>query len=168
MIYTAWGQDGQANTFHPGTERPRFSDGRFQDDCEELIWTIEADTWEEAMTKYHELQGWEPYVPFDPPNPTADASSSAPETAPPLSQPAPDSSHPLHPFPNHRAHLVSGTLHLMKLRPQRLGEQRGHLLMHLAQKSDERTGIAYGSCVGPFTRQSGNRSSAYRANVILI
>jgi len=29
-----------------------------------LKWTVEADTWEEAMTKYHEHMGWEPYKPF--------------------------------------------------------------------------------------------------------
>ena len=30
----------------------------------ELLWTIEADTWEEAMQKYHTFQGWEPYKPI--------------------------------------------------------------------------------------------------------
>lgn len=26
---------------------------------------IEGDSWEDCMQKYHEHQGWEPYVPFD-------------------------------------------------------------------------------------------------------
>jgi len=30
-----------------------------------LCCVIEADSWNEAMTKYHEHQGWGPYVPFE-------------------------------------------------------------------------------------------------------
>lgn len=30
-----------------------------------LLHTFEADGWEEAMTKYHELMQWEPYKPLD-------------------------------------------------------------------------------------------------------
>lgn len=29
-----------------------------------LLRTIEANSWNEAMTKHHELMGWEPYVPI--------------------------------------------------------------------------------------------------------
>ncbi|HQX53527.1 MAG TPA: hypothetical protein PLY87_29535 [Planctomycetaceae bacterium] len=30
-----------------------------------LIWTIEAPSWTEAMTRHYEKQGWKPYVPLD-------------------------------------------------------------------------------------------------------
>ncbi len=29
-----------------------------------LIFECEAETWTEAMTKWHEFNGWEPYKPF--------------------------------------------------------------------------------------------------------
>lgn len=61
MIYTAWGKSGYANCLHKGTRQPCFVDGTLDDECPELIWTIEADSWEEACRQYHELQGWEPY-----------------------------------------------------------------------------------------------------------
>jgi len=32
---------------------------------DEPTWTVDADSWEEAMTKYHDHMGWEPYVPMD-------------------------------------------------------------------------------------------------------
>jgi hypothetical protein len=68
MIYTAWGKDGRANTLIGGEGPPQIQD----EDNSELIWTIEADTWEEAMQKYHALQGWEPYKPMTFPAPKAD------------------------------------------------------------------------------------------------
>jgi hypothetical protein len=30
-----------------------------------LVWWVEADTWEDAKRAQHEHHGWEPYVPFD-------------------------------------------------------------------------------------------------------
>ena len=69
-IFTAWGQDGQAHTLHAGVEQLRLSGGALMPDCPELIWTIDAETWEEAMAKYHELQGWEPYRPMDADDPS--------------------------------------------------------------------------------------------------
>ncbi len=30
-----------------------------------LLWTVDADSWHEAMTHYHKWQGWKPYVPMD-------------------------------------------------------------------------------------------------------
>jgi hypothetical protein len=61
VIYTAWGRDGQANTLTAGEGPPQLQD---EDNCE-LIWSIEADSWEEANQKYHTLQGWEPYKPME-------------------------------------------------------------------------------------------------------
>ena len=63
-IFTAWGKDGSAYIFVPGEELPRFVDGTPQDDGLELIWRIEAASWNEAMARYHELQGWEPHQPM--------------------------------------------------------------------------------------------------------
>lgn len=63
-IFTAWGNDGYAHIFVPGEDVPRFADGAPMEDNLELIWRIEAADWDEAMTRYHELQGWEPYKPM--------------------------------------------------------------------------------------------------------
>ena len=30
-----------------------------------LIWAVEADSWDEAMTLYHERMGWSAYRPLD-------------------------------------------------------------------------------------------------------
>ncbi|MCB1245305.1 MAG: hypothetical protein R3F31_25895 [Verrucomicrobiales bacterium] len=30
-----------------------------------LIWTVEAENWEEAQTKKHHYLGWEPYIPME-------------------------------------------------------------------------------------------------------
>ncbi len=30
-----------------------------------LAWSVEAASWAEAMTRYHEWRGWEPYRPTD-------------------------------------------------------------------------------------------------------
>ncbi len=69
MTYTAWGTDGKAHTLVEGEHAPRFADGSSQPDCGDLIWRIEADSWDAACRKYHELQGWEPSVPPQPPPP---------------------------------------------------------------------------------------------------
>lgn len=62
-VYTAWGKDGYANTLIDGEGPPRWSDGDLMtpEECPDLIWTIGADSFEEACIKYNELQGWEPY-----------------------------------------------------------------------------------------------------------
>ena len=31
----------------------------------EFIWSVEASSWHEAMTLYHEFMGWEPYIRTD-------------------------------------------------------------------------------------------------------
>lgn len=31
----------------------------------ELIWVILTPSWEAACIRYHELQGWEPYIPME-------------------------------------------------------------------------------------------------------
>jgi len=73
MIYTAWGTDGDANHFLPGDKPPHPS---LDDDPLELVWTIEADSWPEAINKFHALKGWPPqewpadWPPDEPPTPS--------------------------------------------------------------------------------------------------
>ena len=62
--YTAWGNNkGDVETFVEGTSRSCFADGTPQPDCEELMWCIEAETWEDEMAAYHVRQGWEAMQP---------------------------------------------------------------------------------------------------------
>lgn len=60
----------------PTTRHEAWSDGSFfpvinrsaieQVEAEStLLWTVDAASWHEAMTRYHEWQGWKPYVPMD-------------------------------------------------------------------------------------------------------
>jgi hypothetical protein len=64
-VFTAWGNNGVASLFIEGEGPPRFSDGTLIDPGCEKIWRIEANTINEGMSKYHELQGWEPYSPVE-------------------------------------------------------------------------------------------------------
>jgi hypothetical protein len=59
MIFSAWGADGEPNTLIAGEGPPRFGDGRPDPTAPDRIWRFEADTWEEAERRYHQLQGWE-------------------------------------------------------------------------------------------------------------
>jgi hypothetical protein len=63
-VFTAWGHGDRASTLIAGEGPPRFADGTRFPDCEALVWRIEADSWEDACRRYHELQGWEPYRPM--------------------------------------------------------------------------------------------------------
>lgn len=67
MVYTAWGKDGLASLVKGGEGPPRGANGALllPEEHPDLIWVIESETWEGAMIRYHELQGWEPYVPMD-------------------------------------------------------------------------------------------------------
>ena len=58
MLHQAW-SDG---TFCPIANRDAAE--RVPADAK-LVWTIEARSWTEAMQKYHEFRGWEPYQPID-------------------------------------------------------------------------------------------------------
>ncbi len=61
--YTAWGMNGLPQTFVEGEERPKFSNGTLMPDCGELIFSIQAATWEEAMAIYNLRLGHDPYRP---------------------------------------------------------------------------------------------------------
>jgi hypothetical protein len=68
MKCTAWGKDGCAHILIGWEGPPTWNnqpDGPIMEDATELIWTIEANSWDEACVKYHELQGWEPYKPME-------------------------------------------------------------------------------------------------------
>ncbi len=58
MRHEAW-SDG---SFFPVINRSAFE----QVEAESaLLWTVDAASWHEAMIRYHEWQGWKPYVPMD-------------------------------------------------------------------------------------------------------
>lgn len=65
-IYTAWGSaDGSVFAFHEGEGRPTFVDGTPDPDVTELVCRFEADSYNEAMQKYYDLQGWGEYRPME-------------------------------------------------------------------------------------------------------
>jgi hypothetical protein len=66
MIFTVWGKDGRACCLVGGEGPPPAQD----EDTAELIWRIEASSYEEAMQRYYDLQGWGTYKPIcpDPPS----------------------------------------------------------------------------------------------------
>jgi hypothetical protein len=68
-LYAAYGEpgDSRATCFGPGlAESYRTSMIGLEpgEPGPVLKWIVLAPSWEAAMTRYHELQGWEPYVPM--------------------------------------------------------------------------------------------------------
>lgn len=63
MTFTAWGIKGSecASLLIEGEGPPSPPYWFPEEGTPVLFWTIEADTYREAMVKYHELNGWEPY-----------------------------------------------------------------------------------------------------------
>ena len=51
------------HTIIAGEDQPKFVDGSPMPDCEEIIFRIQACTWEEAMAIYYLRMGYEPYKP---------------------------------------------------------------------------------------------------------
>jgi len=37
---------------------------KYLEDDAKLVWSVEAESWDEAQTKKHEYLGWEPYKPI--------------------------------------------------------------------------------------------------------
>ena len=66
-IFTAWGTKGTPNTLVDGEGRPKFANGTLMPNCDELIFTIQAATWEEAMAIYNIRLGHDPYRPIGKP-----------------------------------------------------------------------------------------------------
>ncbi|MEM5733839.1 hypothetical protein AAEI00_19320 [Shewanella algae] len=77
-IYSAWALKGEkiAHTIVAGEEPFKFADGSIDKDCEERLYIIEAETYEEAMAIYHLRQGWEPYLPIGKPEPCPSCGST--------------------------------------------------------------------------------------------
>lgn len=63
MIYTAWApkENEPPTTLVEGDGPLSYSDGSVCAECVAKIWTIEANSWEEACLEYHKRMGWEPY-----------------------------------------------------------------------------------------------------------
>lgn len=57
--------DGEAIEYGFGSDRQLILAAFDPADPAELVWTIEAESYVEAMTLYHEHMGWEPYRPMD-------------------------------------------------------------------------------------------------------
>lgn len=55
-----WTKPGEQE-FHPA-DHPQHA---FLSDGMEKVWEVWAESYEDAMTQYHEYMGWEPYVPVD-------------------------------------------------------------------------------------------------------
>ena len=58
MLHQAW-SDG---SFFPVVNR---SARALVQDSATVVWTVEAASWVEAMARYHEWRGWDPYRPMD-------------------------------------------------------------------------------------------------------
>jgi hypothetical protein len=52
-IYTGWGKDGVSTCLIKGEGPPRFANGTVMEDVPELIYVIEAESWEEASLEHH-------------------------------------------------------------------------------------------------------------------
>lgn len=60
-LYEIW-ESESSTTFIPAES---INKNILLEDDSRLIGTIIADTWDEAMTKYHEFMGWSPYKPMN-------------------------------------------------------------------------------------------------------
>lgn len=64
-MYSVWTNDNKdIITLVEGTKQPTFVNGNLDMDASVKLYEIQADDYNSAMTKHHEIQGWEPYVPF--------------------------------------------------------------------------------------------------------
>lgn len=70
MIVEVWKEEEKADeedegflTYSAFMAESREYHLKFMGKNKKLIHRIEADTWAQAMTKYHELMGWAPYIP---------------------------------------------------------------------------------------------------------
>jgi hypothetical protein len=62
--YSAWtNTDGDQVTFVEGHDRPRGLNGKFMPGADIHLWSLEAQTWEEAQAIKHLRLGFEPYKP---------------------------------------------------------------------------------------------------------
>jgi len=66
MKYELWRYEGNAIalSFFPVDENYN-RQRQLLEPGAEMIWAVEADTYNEAMARYHEFMGWEPYKPME-------------------------------------------------------------------------------------------------------
>ncbi len=58
MLHQAW-SDG---SFFPVINR---SAAKQLEPGATIVWSVDAASWNEAMTLYHQWRGWKPYIPLD-------------------------------------------------------------------------------------------------------
>ncbi len=63
--YSVWATKGDliGHTLMEGVEPLRFNDGTKDPEAEVMLYSFEAETYEEAMSIYYLRQGWAPYKP---------------------------------------------------------------------------------------------------------
>ena len=67
MKYELWRSDSESSYTFIAAGHAEQAGGLPSDAI--LIWTVEANTWEDARRQQHEFLGWEPYEPSGPPEP---------------------------------------------------------------------------------------------------
>jgi hypothetical protein len=69
MKYELWANKDKTNFAFFGVEYPNYEQNlqllKDEEDEFELIWTTEAETYNEAMQKYYDFMDWGKYKPFD-------------------------------------------------------------------------------------------------------
>lgn len=69
MKYELWTNKDKTNLSFLGVEYPSYEQNlqllKDEEDNFELIWTTEAETYNEAMQKYYDFMDWGKYKPFD-------------------------------------------------------------------------------------------------------
>ena len=63
--YSVWANKGDkiGHTLMAGLDPLTFNDGSIDPDAEIMLYSFDAETYEEAMSIYHIRQGWAPYKP---------------------------------------------------------------------------------------------------------
>lgn len=66
MKYELWGTPDRTSLTFTGSDAidEHKRQGAIEPEAE-FIWAVDADTWNEAATLYHEHMGWEPYKPME-------------------------------------------------------------------------------------------------------
>lgn len=63
-IYSIWSNKDGDLTVVEGTKQPTFVNGELDTNADIKLYEINAVDYNSAMTKFYQLQGWEPYIPF--------------------------------------------------------------------------------------------------------
>lgn len=63
-IFECWQTEGELTLLPEDHPQHDFLTKDVDDNRMTHVYSIQAETWEEAMTAHHEAQGWEPYRPM--------------------------------------------------------------------------------------------------------